>query len=100
MAGRLIALLACLLASMSVAMSVASAADAPPGVSSCSGCHVAKSVGSPVPSLAGRTALEIAGIMLEFKSGGRPSTVMGRIAKGFGDKDIDAMAEWLAKQAK
>jgi sulfide dehydrogenase cytochrome subunit len=77
---------------------LARAADGPPGVSSCSGCHASKSVRSPVPSLSGRTAPEIAGIMLEFKSGARPGTVMGRIAKGFADRDIDAMAEWLAKQ--
>lgn len=38
--------------------------------------------------------------MREFKSGARPATVMGRIAKGFDDAEIDAMAEWFAKQAK
>lgn len=91
---RLAAALSLLVATANLAR----AADAPPGVSSCSGCHASKSVRSPVPSLLGRTAPEIAGIMLEFKSGGRPGTVMGRIAKGFGDKDIDTMAEWLAKQ--
>lgn len=93
---RLIAALA-LLASTAPAFAV----DAPAGVSSCSACHASSpSFKTSVPSLAGRTAPEIAGIMREFKSGARPATVMGRIAKGFDDAEIDAMAEWFAKQAK
>jgi len=33
-----------------------------------------------------------------FRSGQRPSTVMGRIAKGFSDEEIRAIAGWLAAQ--
>jgi cytochrome c553 len=34
--------------------------------------------------------------MQAFRSGGRPSTVMGRIAKGFTDTEIQAIAAWLS----
>jgi cytochrome c553 len=33
-----------------------------------------------------------------FRSGERPSTVMGRIAKGFSDDESRAIAAWLATQ--
>ena len=38
--------------------------------------------------------------MREFKSGARPATVMGRIAKGFDDAEIDAIAQWLGAQGQ
>ena len=77
------------------------AADAPPGASSCSGCHApAVSAAIIVPPLNGRPAAETASLMREFKSGARPATVMGRIAKGFDDAEIDAIAQWLGAQGK
>jgi len=80
---------------------VASAADAPPGASSCSGCHApAVSAGAAVPPISGRPAAETARLMREFKSGERPATVMGRIAKGFDDAEIDAIAQWLGAQGQ
>ncbi len=80
--------------------SAAGAAEAPAGASSCTACHVVStSLKTPIPALAGRTAAEIAGIMREFKSGARPATVMGRIATGFSDTEIDAIAEWFARQS-
>jgi len=95
------AVLACMLVRAGVAADTAQAAEAPPGASSCSGCHgLSASPETSVPTLAGRTAPEIAGIMREFKSTARPATVMGRIAKGFDDADIDAIAEWMARQGK
>ncbi len=36
--------------------------------------------------------------MQEFRSGQRPATVMGRIAKGFNDDETKAIAAWLAAQ--
>ena len=79
----------------------ASAQDAPPGASSCSGCHAPNAApGSAVPAINGRPAAETAKAMRDFKSGARPATVMGRIAKGFSDGESDAIAQWLAKQAR
>ncbi len=78
----------------------AHAADAPPGASSCSGCHAAsKTVETAVPRLVGRKPVEIVMAMREFKSGARPATVMGRIAKGFNDPETDAIAAWFGAQS-
>jgi sulfide dehydrogenase cytochrome subunit len=75
------------------------AAGPPPGAASCSGCHAASAkVDTPVPRIVGRNADEIIAAMLAFRSGERPSTVMGRIAKGFSDDEIRAIAVWLAAQ--
>ena len=78
----------------------ADAADAPPGASSCSGCHAAsKTVDTAVPTLSGRKPAELVIAMREFKSGARPGTVMGRIAKGFSEPEIEAIAAWFGAQA-
>ena len=74
-------------------------AEPPPGASSCSGCHALNpALVTAIPRLAGRSAAELAGQMQAFRNGQRPSTVMGRIAKGFSDPEIEAIAEWYAVQ--
>jgi cytochrome c553 len=75
------------------------AAEPPAGASSCSGCHAANpKVDTPVPSIRGRDPAEIVAAMQAFRAGERPSTVMGRIAKGFSEDEIRAIAVWLAAQ--
>jgi len=75
------------------------AAEAPPGATSCSGCHsAARGVDSPVPRLMGRDAPQLISAMQAFRSGQRPATVMDRIAKGFTDDEIRAIAAWYAAQ--
>jgi cytochrome subunit of sulfide dehydrogenase len=77
----------------------AAAAPPPPGASSCSGCHAASAaVDTAVPRIQGRKPDEIVAAFEAFRSGERPSTVMGRIAKGFSDDEIRAIAIWLAVQ--
>jgi cytochrome c553 len=79
----------------------ADAADAPPGATSCTGCHAtSKAVETPVVMLNGRKPVEIVMAMREFKAGTRPNTVMTRIAKGFSDPEIDAIAAWFGAQAQ
>jgi cytochrome c553 len=51
-----------------------------------------------VPRLAGRKAEDIVSLMQAFKSGRKPSTIMDRIAKGFSDAEVRAMADWYAQQ--
>jgi cytochrome c553 len=75
------------------------AAEAPPGAAGCSGCHAANPrVDTPVPPLAGRPAADIAKEMIAYKSGERKGTIMDRIAKGFSDDEIQAIAAWYAAQ--
>jgi len=64
----------------------------PPGASSCSGCH-----GTAFP-IAGRDAADMTRLLWEFRSGVRPSRVMGRIAKGFDEGELNAIATWWAGQ--
>jgi sulfide dehydrogenase cytochrome subunit len=79
--------------------SFAFAADPPPGAAACSGCHTTNAAAeSPVPKIHGRNADEIVAAMAAFRSGAKPSTVMGRIAKGFTDDEIRPIAAWLAAQ--
>jgi cytochrome c553 len=67
----------------------------PPGATACSGCHGA---GGALPPLAGMPAPDIAAAMRAYRSGERPATVMDRIAKGFSDEEVQAMAQWLSAQ--
>jgi sulfide dehydrogenase cytochrome subunit len=78
---------------------MARAADAPPGASACSGCHPAASgVDTPVKRLKGQDAAQIVAAVQEFRLGARAATVMDRIAKGFTDDEIRAIATWYAAQ--
>jgi cytochrome c553 len=77
----------------------AAAAEMPPGASSCSGCHAASaSVETPVPPLAGRPTENTVAALQGFRAGTRPATVMDRIARGFTDDEIAAIATWYAAQ--
>jgi sulfide dehydrogenase cytochrome subunit len=83
----------------SIAAAVTVAAEPPTGAVACSGCHPASSrVTSPVPRLAGRDRAEIVKAMQDFRTGARAGTVMDRIAKGFTDDEIQAIAAWYATQ--
>lgn len=74
-------------------------ADAPPGALSCSGCHATSSaVKTDVPRLIGRDPAAIVSAMQGFRAGTIPSTVMDRIAKGFNDDEIKAIAAWYGTQ--
>ena len=90
--------LSLLLLALSVAPAFAAGAP-PPGAAGCSGCHASKNgVDSAVPRLAGRKADDIITAMTAFKTGQRPATVMDRLAKGFSDQEVRAIAEWYAEQ--
>lgn len=82
----------------------ATAFAAPPSAemlsNACAGCHGTHggSAGLSMPSLASQSKTAIVDAMKKFKSGERPSTVMGRLAKGYSDAEIDAMAGYFSKQ--
>jgi sulfide dehydrogenase cytochrome subunit len=83
----------------SIAAAVVASAEPPVGAASCSGCHPASArVTSPVPRLAGMDQAAIVKALQEFRSGNRAGTVMDRIAKGFTDAEIQAIAAWYAAQ--
>jgi cytochrome subunit of sulfide dehydrogenase len=77
----------------------ASPAEPPPGAASCSGCHsTSPRLTSPVPRIAGVERATIVRAMQDFRSGRRSATVMDRIAKGFTDEEVQAIAAWYAAQ--
>ncbi len=67
---------------------------------SCSSCHGTdgKSVGV-IPSLYGRSPEYIEMALKAFKSGERPSTVMGRHARGYTDDEIRLIADYFGRVA-
>jgi sulfide dehydrogenase cytochrome subunit len=83
----------------SIAAVAVASAEPPPGAASCSGCHPASvRVTSPVPRLNGMDQAAFVRAMQDFRSGQRTATVMDRIAKGFTDAEIQAIAAWYAAQ--
>lgn len=66
----------------------------------CAGCHGTggKSVGPASPNLAGMSQYYFIESMNGFKSGARPATVMDRIAKGYTESQIEAMAGYFASK--
>ncbi len=89
------------LALLLLAAGPAFAEGAPPGASTCLGCH--SSVWAPVradaaiPSLRGRDAAEVAAAMRAFREGTRPATLMDRLAKGFTEEESQAIAAWIVR---
>lgn len=61
----------------------------------CAGCHGTNgaSKGPATPSIAGLEEEYFVDVMNDYKSGDRWSTIMGRIAKGYSDEDIAAIAK-------
>lgn len=67
----------------------------------CAGCHGPHGVsGGATPSLQGLPAAYIVSAMNTFKDGSRPSTIMGRIAKGYSDADIEELGKFFAAGGK
>jgi sulfide dehydrogenase cytochrome subunit len=87
------------------ALAVSATAQAAPPTAemisfACAGCHGTNggSAGLSMPSLAAQSKTAIVDAMKKFKSGERPSTVMGRLAKGYSDADFEAMGDFFSKQ--
>jgi sulfide dehydrogenase cytochrome subunit len=66
----------------------------------CAGCHgtLGHSAGDVMPSLAGMNKRYLQKSMLDFRSGARPSTIMGRIARGYSEQEIAAIAAFFSQQ--
>jgi cytochrome c553 len=63
----------------------------------CTGCHGADGA-KGLSGLAGRSGSEIAERMRQFKAGSRPAALMGQLAKGYTDGEIDLIAAFFASQ--
>lgn len=89
------------LTALSICGSTAFAADNYRGRTigaACFGCHGAggmSGAGIP-PIILGAPATFIESALKGFRDGSRPSTIMGRISKGYTDEDIAAVAQYLS----
>jgi sulfide dehydrogenase cytochrome subunit len=66
---------------------------------SCEGCHGTggRSPGA-IPAIAGKSADYLQETLESFRSGERPSTVMGRHVTGYSEDEIRQIAEYFSKQ--
>ncbi len=66
----------------------------------CAGCHGfnGHSVGPATPSIAGFSQEYFVQAMMDYKEGNRYATIMDRIAWGYSEAEIEAMAEFFAAQ--
>ncbi len=86
---------AALLLTLAAAPALA-AAPPPPGATACSGCHAQPArAGAAIPGLQGRPAAEVAAALLAFRRGEREATLMDRIARGFSEAELQAIAAWV-----
>jgi sulfide dehydrogenase cytochrome subunit len=74
--------------------------DIEPLARTCNGCHGVGgvSVSGPMPSIGGLPQAYLKRIMKQWKYGERKAVTMDRIVKGFSDDQLDALAEYFAKQ--
>lgn len=93
---RALAVLVCL----SAASAAAADEQARLLLAGCTGCHApaSQSAGSP-PQVFGRPHGQIAELLLRFKRGELEATVMDRIARGFTDDELAALAEALERHS-
>ena len=96
---KLLSFIAGVLAGASILPAAATAADAPPGATSCSGCHSPDATDTSVPPrLIGRDPAKVVAALQEFRSGQRAATIMDRVVKGFTAEEMQAVAAWYGAQ--
>jgi sulfide dehydrogenase cytochrome subunit len=66
----------------------------------CAGCHgtLGASAGEAMPTIGGLDKGYLAVVLDDYKTGLRPSTIMGRIMRGYSDQEIAAIASFYAEQ--
>ena len=64
----------------------------------CAGCHGTggASMGPAIPTIGGLEEEYFVDVMNQYKSGERAATIMDRIAKGYSDSEIEAMAGYYS----
>ena len=81
---------------------LAQPAEPEPGralAAACATCHGTNgSTAGGLPELAGQPRDRLAQQLRDFRSGGKPATIMHQIAKGYTDAQVDALAAFFASR--
>lgn len=64
----------------------------------CGNCHGAVEAANTLPSLTGLSGQDIQEKLLAFKYDKRLASIMPRIAKGYTDAELQAVAQYLGKK--
>jgi len=88
------------LATLASPATLAQVSDADILAGTCAGCHGYRGVseGPGLPSIAGLDRRFLQKVMEEFRSGERPSSIMGRLAKGYDGAQTDTLARYFSAQ--
>ena len=88
---------ALLVAGLAAAASARAAGPAPLAAQGCLGCHGPNGAGIEAGArLSGREAQELEALLRAFRANERPATIMGRIARGYTEAEIAALAAHFA----
>ena len=60
---------------------------------SCNGCHVSAAAATGIPSLEGKSSIQLETLLLAYKRGTQPATLMDRIARGYSDGELRRLAD-------
>jgi len=69
----------------------------------CAACHGTNgnaAPGSTVAGLAGRPKDSLLEMLVQFRDGKKPATLMHQIAKGYSEAELAAMADFFSKQPR
>ena len=73
-------------------------AQTPIAAEACLGCHGPSGAGmGPIVALAGRDQAELIAAMAAFRSNERAGTIMGRVARGYTEAEIAAIAAHFSR---
>lgn len=61
----------------------------------CMICHTSTATAASLPRLEAFSRLQLQQTLLDFKYAKKPSTLMGRLVKGYSDSELAAVAEYL-----
>ncbi len=77
---------------------IATVDDTALAAQACNVCHGSQSYLSPtMPPIRGVDAGTLYTALIELKTDKRPSTIMGRISRGYSDEQLKALADYLSK---
>lgn len=72
-------------------------ADAARLADGCTSCHgLAGEGGSAIPPIAGKAREDFIAQMTAFRDQSAPTTIMNRLARGYGDAEIAALADYFS----